>query len=79
MKHRLETQAKPTDLHGIFNLDTVTQHSDALPVFFGKLGVVVGIKCWALIENRKQYILQYLKMEKLVLVGAICRGNCVQV
>lgn len=48
VKNRLETHAKPPHLHGIFNFDTVTQHSDTSPVFFGKRFVVVGVKCWAL-------------------------------
>ena len=52
MKHGLESQAKSTDFHGIFDLDTVRQHSNALPVFFGKLFVIVGIKCWALLNNK---------------------------
>ena len=52
MKYRLETQAKPTHFHGIFNFDTVTNHSDARPVLFGKLGIVVGIKSWSLLKNK---------------------------
>ena len=50
MKHRFETEAKPTNFHRIFDFYTVTEHPDTFPVLWGELGVVVGVECWALRE-----------------------------
>ena len=50
MKHRFETEAKPTNFHRIFDFYTVTEHPDTFPVLCGELGVVVGVECWALQE-----------------------------
>ena len=50
MKHRFETEAKPTNFHRIFDFYTVTEHSDTFPVVFGELGIVVGVECWALVD-----------------------------
>ena len=48
VKNRFESQTKATDFHGILYFDAVTDQTDASPIFFGKFGVVVGIKCWTL-------------------------------
>ena len=53
VKYWLETKAKPTNFHWIFDFVTVTEHSDPPPVAFGKLGVIVGIKRWSLLRSYK--------------------------
>ena len=50
MKHRFETEAKPTNFHRIFDFYAVTEHPDTFPVLFGELGVVVGVESWALVD-----------------------------
>ena len=50
VKHRFETEAKPTNFHRIFDLYTVTEHPDTFPVLLGELGVVVSVECWALVD-----------------------------
>ena len=50
VKHRFETEAKPTNFHRIFDFYTVTEHPDTFPVLLGELGVVVSVECWALVD-----------------------------
>ena len=50
MENRLEAQAKTAHFHWIFNLFALTKHSDAFPVTGLKLGVIVSIKCGALLR-----------------------------
>ena len=50
VKHRFETEAKPTNFHRIFDFYTVTEHPDSFPVLFGERGIVVRVECWALQE-----------------------------
>ena len=50
VKHRFETEAKPTNFHRIFDFYTVTEHPDAFPVLLGELGIVVSVECWALVD-----------------------------
>ena len=51
MKHRLESQTEPTDLHWILHFNAITEQSDSLPIFFGKSCIVVSVKCWALFKS----------------------------
>ena len=52
VENRLETQAKPTYFHWVFDFNTVTQHSYTRPVVFSELRVIVCIKCWTLLKNK---------------------------
>ena len=52
MENRLEAEAESSDLHGVIDLDTVVQHSDASPVIRRELGVVVGEQGWTLVALR---------------------------
>ena len=51
MKYRLESQTKTADFHWIFHFDTITDQSNAPPVFFCEPCVVVGVKRWALFKH----------------------------
>ena len=64
VKHRFESQTKPTNFHRIFNFNAVTDQTDAFPVLFGKKCVIVGIKCWSLMRvikifSSKRYVTEH--------------------
>ena len=50
MKDGLEPQSKSTNFHWILHLNAVRNHSDTLPVIFGKRCVIVGIESWTLFK-----------------------------
>ena len=60
MKNRLETQAKPAYFHWIFAFHTVAQHPYASPVVCSKLSVIVCIKSWPLLKNKRQLQLFFI-------------------
>ena len=64
VKYWLETKAKPTNFHWIFDFVTVTEHSDPPPVAFGKLGVIVRIKRWSLLRSNYKFELKALSNDQ---------------
>ena len=64
MENGLEAHPKVADFKRVLLFDTLTEHSDSLPVIFFKQGIIVGIECRTL-QLEGQRLTYWVKVTKM--------------